>query len=335
MRRAVAAAARPRDNAANRPERPMPTTPPIASQTVPLPDGASLFVRDDTHTAPWDTPKTVLLLHAEGEHSGAWFGWVPRLAGRFRAVRPDQRGCGRSTGNARADLDRLAADAIAVLDAVGSDSAHVVAARYATPIALRLAADHPDRVTSLVLCSGAANPAAALDDRLEQWLATLKSEGVRPWAAAAVGERLDGDSDPATVEGWTTLLAANGPKALIGYLEDLEALDATDDLARITCPTLVVTTDGSTRNPIEATMAWQRRIGSSELQVFTGTGDHVAASHADDVSGAALAFWRKLAKGAAKRERPDQVEREKRRADRVAAKAAQPGKPAKPGRPAP
>lgn len=302
----------------------MPTTPPIASQTVPLPDGAALFVRDDSHTPPWDTPKTVLLLHAEAEHSGAWFGWVARLVGRFRVVRPDQRGCGRSTGNARADLDRLVADAVAVLDAVGSDSAHVVAARYATPIALRLAADYPERVTSLVLCSGAANPADALGDRLDAWLATLGKDGIRAWAAAVVGERLGGDADPATVEGWTALLAASGPKALIGYLGDLEALDASADLARIACPTLVVTTDGSDHNPIEATMAWQRRIGSSELQVFTGTGDHVAASHADDVSGAALAFWRKLAKGAAKRERPSEIEREKRRADRKAAKTGKP-----------
>lgn len=302
----------------------MPNPPPIASQAVTLPDGTSLFVRDDTHTAPWDTPKAVLLLHAEGEHSGAWFGWVPRLAGRFRVVRPDQRGCGRSTGNARVDLDRLVADAVAVLDAVGSDSAHVVAARYATPVALRLAAEHPDRVTSLVLCSGAANPAGALGDRLDTWLATLGKDGIRAWAAAAVGERLGGDVDPATIEGWTALLAASGPKALIGYLEDLEALDATADLARVTCPTLVVTTDGSQGNPIEATMAWQRRIGSSELQVFAGTGDHVAASHADDVSGTALAFWRKLAKGAAKRERPEQIEREKRRADRIAAKTGKP-----------
>jgi len=85
----------------------------------------------------------------------------------------------------------------------------------------------------------------------------------------------------------------------------------------------VVTTDGSPTNPVEATMAWQRLIAPSELQVFTGSGDHVAASHVGDVPGAAMSFWRKHAKAAAapRRERPDAAERERKRAERQAARA--------------
>lgn len=302
----------------------MPTPPPIASHTVTLADGSALFVRDDTHAAPWDTPKTVLLLHAEAEHSGAWFGWVTKLAGRFRVVRPDQRGHGRSTGAAASDLDRLVADALAVLDAVGSDSAHVIAARYAAPIALRLAAKHPERVTTLVLCNGEANPAAALGDKRTEWQAALAKDGTRAWAEAQLPERLGNDADANTIGGWAGLIGAADPQSLAAYLAALPALDATADLPQVACPTLVVTTDGSARTPVEATIAWERQIGPSELTVFTGTGDHVAASHVADAASAAVTFWKKHAKGAAKRERPDADDRQKRRAERQAARTEKP-----------
>ena len=58
--------------------------------------GAQLFYRDDWFGEPWLKPEPVLMIHGVGESSLTWFGWVPRMAGEFRLLRPDLPGLGRS-----------------------------------------------------------------------------------------------------------------------------------------------------------------------------------------------------------------------------------------------
>ena len=73
----------------------------------------------------------------------------------FRLTLPDARGHGASpmlSGRAY-HSSALAADALAVLDAEGSQSAHVVAIGWAAETALTLAATAPQRINSLVLAA--------------------------------------------------------------------------------------------------------------------------------------------------------------------------------------
>jgi pimeloyl-ACP methyl ester carboxylesterase len=73
----------------------------------------------------------------------------------FRLTLPDARGHGASpmlSGRAY-PLSELAADALAVLDAEGLPSTHLVAIGWAAATALVLAASAPPRVTSLVLAA--------------------------------------------------------------------------------------------------------------------------------------------------------------------------------------
>ena len=74
---------------------------------------------------------------------------------RFRLTLPDARGHGASpmlSGRAYPPSE-LAADALAVLDAEGLPSAHLVAIGWAAATALALAATAPQRVASLVLAA--------------------------------------------------------------------------------------------------------------------------------------------------------------------------------------
>lgn len=74
---------------------------------------------------------TVVLVHGYPDNSSIWDGVAERLAGRFRVVRYDVRGCGESDAPAdRRDytLDQLAADLAAVVRAVSPDApVHLVA----------------------------------------------------------------------------------------------------------------------------------------------------------------------------------------------------------------
>ena len=59
-------------------------------------DGLKLAYYVDDFSDPWRTPDTLLVLHAAMGSALRWFNWVPRLARRYRIVRLDLRGHGRS-----------------------------------------------------------------------------------------------------------------------------------------------------------------------------------------------------------------------------------------------
>ena len=97
-------------------------------------------------------------------HSRVWKMQVPYLARHYRVVTWDGVGNGRSDraeGPARCTIQEHAADALAVLDAVGEEQVVVLASSMGTQRAVRLAADHPDRVEG-VLFVGPSTPLGPL-----------------------------------------------------------------------------------------------------------------------------------------------------------------------------
>jgi 3-oxoadipate enol-lactonase len=85
-------------------------------------------------------------------------GLVDAAAGRFRVVRPDFRGQGRSApAQTRSiDMDTCTADTIAVIDALELGPVHVVAQSMGGDVAVRVAARRPQFVRSLVLLGSSA-----------------------------------------------------------------------------------------------------------------------------------------------------------------------------------
>src|SRR5688500_15146077 len=81
---------------------------------VRAPDGRRLWVVDEGQGEP------VLLIAGLGLALRAWRREAEELARRFRVIRLDNRGAGRSDAPwGRYTTRQLAADALAVLDAVG------------------------------------------------------------------------------------------------------------------------------------------------------------------------------------------------------------------------
>jgi pimeloyl-ACP methyl ester carboxylesterase len=102
-----------------------------------------------------DGPETVLLIMGLGGRAADWGTEFPSaLAGKFRVVRIDNRGVGASPkAPGGYELSDLARDAVAVLDAVGAEKAHVVGVSMGGMIAQLVALEHPERVNRLVLLS--------------------------------------------------------------------------------------------------------------------------------------------------------------------------------------
>ncbi len=76
------------------------------------------------------------------------------LAGDVRAVRWDQRGCGRSERRGPYSVARSVADLDAVRAALDVERVAVLGHSWGATLALRYALDHPDRVSALIYVSG-------------------------------------------------------------------------------------------------------------------------------------------------------------------------------------
>jgi pimeloyl-ACP methyl ester carboxylesterase len=256
-------------------------------------DGLAMHYRDECFADAWDTPEVALLLHGNAESGEAWNGWLPALGRQLRVVRPDMRGFGRSTPMALDyawSFDGLVADFIALADHLGIARFHLVAAKVAGPIAMRLAALHPGRVRSMVLLGTLVSGQESLGDRHASWMAHIKEHGVESWGRWTMPGRLGSACPPAMMEGWARLMGRTPISTQLGFIGNVPNLDVRGDLAQIACPTLVVTTDGSGLGSVEATREWQKQIKGSELMVIPGDSYHVAATHAPQCAAATLDF---------------------------------------------
>jgi pimeloyl-ACP methyl ester carboxylesterase len=98
----------------------------------------------------------LLLVHGWPE---TWYAWrlvMPGLARGFTVVAPDQRGCGLSGKPASGyDTGTLAADLVALMDALGHQWFAVAGHDTGMWIGYALAADHPGRVVRLAVAEAA------------------------------------------------------------------------------------------------------------------------------------------------------------------------------------
>lgn len=124
----------------------------------------------------------LLLLHGYTDTSRSWSVLVPYL-GQYRLLIPDQRGHGASDApECCYSASQFAFDAKLFLDAMGVKSAAVAGHSMGSMIAITMAAEYPDRVSSIVLIGSTA-------------LAPVKHGGWLYDNVAALKWPLDRDSD--------------------------------------------------------------------------------------------------------------------------------------------
>lgn len=101
----------------------------------------------------------VLLIHGFGASTYSWRMVMPELAEHYRVVAFDLYGFGwteRPDDWSVYTRDGQVELILKVMDALGIDDVHIVGHSYGGSISMALAADHPDRVRSMVLVDSAA-----------------------------------------------------------------------------------------------------------------------------------------------------------------------------------
>ncbi len=123
----------------------------------------------------------LVLVHAGVANLRMWDEQVPAFAERYRTIRYDTRGWGRSETEQVEFANHE--DLAAVLDQVGAASAHVLGLSRGAGIALDFALDSPDRADSLIFAAGGIsgfNP----DDSAEMeavWQEADRHEAAHDW----------------------------------------------------------------------------------------------------------------------------------------------------------
>ncbi|MEN3585434.1 alpha/beta hydrolase [Streptomyces sp. ZYX-F-203] len=206
-------------------------------------------------TAAENSTPTVLLLHGLMGRASHWAGTARWLSERHRAVALDQRGHGRSDKPPEATAyDRRAyvEDAEAALEQLGTGPAVIVGHAMGALTGWQLAAKRPDLVGALVVCDMRASALGATSQR--EWEEWFRAWPV-PFATLADVRRWFGEDDPwverpspargayyaevmaESEDGWRPVFA---PEQMLASRAAWVYDAHWDELAQVTCPTLVV-----------------------------------------------------------------------------------------------
>ncbi|HTB69410.1 MAG TPA: alpha/beta fold hydrolase [Solirubrobacteraceae bacterium] len=180
---------------------------------------------------------------------------LERLTDSCRLILFDRRGTGLSDGAGQTyTLEQEAEDALAVLDAAGSERAALFTYGLGGPVAALLAAERPDRVGALIMYASIARTLWAPDydwamtrEERTEWI----ERTVESWGATdhpGIPVMAPSMADDATLVSWFARLQrlAAGPGGARELLQASAELDVREQLPRIRVPTLVMHRAGDT-----------------------------------------------------------------------------------------
>jgi 3-oxoadipate enol-lactonase len=255
-------------------------------------DGVRLHYRESGRR----TGPPVLLIQGLGADKHGWDLQRLALAPWYHTIAFDNRGAGRSDKPFGGySLEQMADDAVAVLDAVGVESAHVVGASMGGVITQLIALRHTERARSLTLACTACQHHAWRVELLAEWAETAITRGVGAMTSEAarwvIGPRSFRRLSPAI--GWMGPLAlSRPPHAFAGQVAGILAID--DHLASrlpdITVPTLVMVGNQDILTPRGDSEHLAELIPSAELVVISGAAHGFMIEHASTFNRVLLEF---------------------------------------------
>jgi 3-oxoadipate enol-lactonase len=234
----------------------------------------------------------VLMVHGLGGTSNFYQVQADALAERFRVVRVDSAGAGRSPVADGIDIASHAEDLAAVLDALEVTSAAVVGHSMGTLVVRELARRHPGKVSALALLGAVREPAEAGRQAQRDRAALLREKGTAAVAPGVVANALSETTRrdrPEVAAFVRELVMRQDPE---GYARNCEALAAATDPGPVTAelPLLLVTGADDKVGPPEASREIADAHGSAAVEILPGVGHWTALEAARPVTELLLKF---------------------------------------------
>jgi 3-oxoadipate enol-lactonase len=214
----------------------------------------------------------VVLVHGVGGDSSNWDGVASRLVAKFRIVKVDLRGHGRSAPiRAPCTVEDLACDVTDVLDALGVHACRLVGFSLGGQVAQSIALQAPDRVEKLVLISAVAGRTESERAGAASRVKLLRDKGT---AAIAESNRERWFTDefrrrhPDKVEARVQQVLRSDPESYLHAFTVFATADLGARLDAIRAPTLIITGESDVAATPRMAQLMHDRITNSELRVL-------------------------------------------------------------------
>ncbi|MBP0632835.1 3-oxoadipate enol-lactonase [Cupriavidus sp. AcVe19-1a] len=200
--------------------------------------GARLFYTVD---GPDNAPAIVFSNSLGTDHT-MWQPQADALAGRFRVVRYDTRGHGRSTAPGDAyTMEQLGSDVLAILDALGIEQAAFCGVSMGGLTGMWLGVHAPLRFPKIVLANTAAKIGNAdgwntrIDSVLRDGMGVMVAPSIQRWFTPAFAATAERALDPLRA-----VLAALDPRGYAASCAAVRDADFREAVRTITVPVLVI-----------------------------------------------------------------------------------------------
>ncbi len=247
----------------------------------------------------------ILLLHASFGNLYMWDGWVETLQDKYRVTRLDliAHGLTGSGPQEQYTNDELAEMLHELTTKLNLENFHLVGTSIGGILAFTYAADHPERVNSLTLINSAGLLHRTVNPNASQVLpirSRILSKITPKFVVDKFVTHLIGDPSkvtPKILETYYDMTMREGNRAaVLSGFKNYKPRNPNPWLNKITCPTLIIWSDGSVL-PVEEAKEFSNNLGSENIviEIIEGGGHALPISHPAETSQIAERFWESIA----------------------------------------
>ena len=237
----------------------------------------------------------VVLIHAFPLNADMWRPQLERVPEGWRFVALDVRGFGpdgSASPECRVTMDDMASDVLQLLDHLRIDQAVMGGLSMGGYITFAVFRQAPERFTGMILADTKAQADTSEGKAgRRQLIETARTRGAAGVAETMLPKLLGPTSSahrPEVVNKVREMIHGAAVPGIVGALEAMMSRpESTADLARVSCPTLVVVGDEDGITPLADATALQNHIDRSRLVILPEAG-HLSNLEAPD--GFALAL---------------------------------------------
>lgn len=242
-------------------------------------------------TGPDGAP-VVVFSNSLGSTLEMWDAQVRVLAARFRCLRYDTRGHGRSQAAAQpVTIAGLAADLAGLLDALKITQADVVGLSLGGMTAQALAVARPALLRRLVLIATSANMTGV--PTWGQRATLVRKEGMGAVVDTVLGRMFTAGfraAHPATVARTAAQISRADPASYAASCEAIGGMDIREQIRDIAAPTLIIAGGADPATPVPMLAEIQAHIPGSDLVVIGGAAHLLNIERPDAVNRQLHAF---------------------------------------------
>jgi 3-oxoadipate enol-lactonase len=237
--------------------------------------------------------EALVMLHGLGGTSNVYTPQMSLVAPRFRVIRPDLPGSGRSAAIPTLTLTAMIEIVLRALRVMGVEQAHLVGHSMGSIVCQHIAVQQPALVKSLVLLGPLLSLPDAARQAMRERATKARSEGMGEIAGGVVTGATSGDtknSNPVAIAFIRELLMRQDAE---GYARNCEALaeSSAADVSQIRCRVLLMAGDEDAIAPPSTVRAMAQQIEWARVVVLNRCGHWLTIERAAEVTGTLKEFY--------------------------------------------